>query len=218
VHRCYWDALDLQDTLVRELPDSTELGRVGLVAELPGGLSPTAYVEHLEELDARLLSIPPGHPGAKQFEDAVGDLLRLCFFRALHNIEPHSRTVNGEAIRDWIASIRAHTGFWSIIRQRYNATQVIWECKNYDDLHADDFQQVSYYLNDTIGKFALIAFRGELQPSYMRHIERVSRDRGAVIVPLGIRDLRTFIRQSKAGKLREAHIQDRYDAIVRKIS
>ncbi|WP_143235072.1 P-loop ATPase, Sll1717 family [Paractinoplanes atraurantiacus] len=218
VHRCYWDALDLQDSLVRELPDSTKLGRVGIVEELPGGLSPTDYIEHLEDLELRLTSIPLGHPGATQFENAIGDLLRLCFFRALDNVEARSRTVNGEAIRDWIAAIRAHTGFWSIIRQRYSATQVVWECKNYENLHSDDFQQISYYLNDTIGKFGIIAFRGEVQTSYMRHIERISRDRGAVVLPLGIRDLKTFIRQAKAGKLREAHIQDRYDATVRKIS
>lgn len=218
VHKCYWDALDLQDSLVRELPDSTRLGRVGIVEELPGGLSPTDYAEHLEDLDSRLQNLPLGHPGAKQFEAAVGDLLRLCFFRVLDNVETHARTVNGEAIRDWIASIRAHTGFWAIIRQRHSATQVVWECKNYLDLHADDFQQVSYYLNDTIGKFAVIAYRGEPHPAYMNHIQRVAKDRDAVILPLGIKDLRTFVRQAKAGKLRDAHIQDRYDAVIRKIS
>lgn len=218
VHRCYWDALDLQDTLIRSLPDSTELGRVGIVSELPGGLDPTSYEEHLADLAERLDTIPLGHAGSRSFEDAVGDVLRLCFFRALDNVEARARTVEGEAIRDWIASIRAHSGFWAIIRQRYGATQVIWECKNYVDLKADDFQQVSYYLNDTIGKFAIIAFRGDMQPSYLTHIKRISADKNALVLPLGIRDLKTFVRQARAGKLKDTHIEDRYDGIVRRVS
>ncbi|MFI8805599.1 MULTISPECIES: P-loop ATPase, Sll1717 family [Micromonospora] len=218
VHKCYWDALDLQDSLVRELPEATELGRVGLVSELPGGLNLTEYQEHLVELEERLDSIPLGRPGAKDFEEAVGDVLRLCFFRALENVESRVRTVDGEAIRDWVAAIRAHTGFWARIRHRYNAMQAIWECKNYQDLKADDFQQVSYYLSDAMGKFAVIAFRGEMQASYLTHIKRISSDKGGLVLPLGIRDLKVFVRQAKNGKLKEDHIEDRYDAIVRKIS
>ena len=30
-------------------------------------------------------------------------------------------------------------GFWEAMRHRYNATSVIWECKNYAVLSADDF-------------------------------------------------------------------------------
>jgi hypothetical protein len=185
VHKCYWDALELQDKLVQELPGMTELGRIGLVSELPGGIDPATYEDRLADLAERIESIPVGHLGARDFEVAIGDLLSLCFFRALDNFEERVRTVDGESIRDWIAGIRAQTGFWSVIRQRHNATQVIWECKNYHKLKAEDFQQVSYYLNDTIGKFAVIAFRGELEASYFPHIRRVASNEGKIILPLG---------------------------------
>jgi hypothetical protein len=218
VHRCYWDALDLQDYLVQKLPENTEFGPVGRLLDLPGGLDPSEYEDQLSDLARRLDEIPLGHAGASDFEAAVGDVLRLCFFRGLDNLECRSRSVGGETIKDWVAAIRAQTGFWSIIRQRYSATQVIWECKNYVDLAAEDFHQVSYYLSDPIGKFAIIAFRGETQTTHLKHIQRVANDKGALILPLGIRDLRVFVRQARAGKFKEDHIQDRYDSVVRRIS
>jgi hypothetical protein len=44
------------------------------------------------------------------------------------------------------------------MRDKYHATQVIWECKNYDDLAADDFHQAAYYMNNTAGRLVVIAF------------------------------------------------------------
>lgn len=219
VHQCYWDALDLQDVLFSEIPSSMELGRIGVVFDLPDGLDPSSYTEALEDLDSRLQSIPLGAgKAATDFEDVVGDILRLCFYRGLDNVEARVRSEEGEVIRDWIASVRTDIGFWNVIRQRYNATQIIWECKNYTDLKADDFQQVSYYMTDAIGKFVVIAFRGEMSTSYLRHIKRISSDRGGMVLPLGMKDLKVFVRQAKNGRMKEDHIQDRYDAIVRKIS
>jgi hypothetical protein len=218
IHRCYWDALDLQDILVREVHEDSKFGDFGILYELPGGLDPVSYSARLEELSQRLDQIPEGHPGAREFESAVGDLIRLCFFRALENVEERVRDDEGIVIRDWIASNRAQTGFWSVMRQRYDATQVIWECKNYRRLKADDFQQASYYANSASGRMLIIAFRGDLQPNYFGHIKRFATTQNGIIIPLGIKDLKTFVRQNMNGKITESHIQERYDAIVRKIS
>ena len=64
----------------------------------------------------------------------------------------------------------------------------------------------------------VIAFRGELQTSYYNHIRRFASEYNGIILPLGMKDLRTFIRQNLNGKISENHIQDRYDNVVRKIS
>jgi hypothetical protein len=220
VHRSYWDALDLQDVLVRSLPDSTEFGRIGFISDLPGGVDPARYSDQLDGLYERLASIPRGAgAGAMEFEDAVGDVIKLCFFRALENVEERVRDSDGRVIRDWVASNRAQNGFWETVRIRYGATQVVWECKNYDDLKADDFHQSAYYMDDAIGRFVVLAFRGrEISPAAYGHIRRVMQDRSGLVLVLTERDLRTFVRQAKNGKLKEDHIQDRYDAILRKIS
>lgn len=194
------------------------MGKVVCTLHLPDGLTPTAYSEKLDDLAERLQNIPVGPKGAQDFETAIGDVIKLCFPRALDNVEARVRNSNGAVIRNWIASNRAQTGFWSTMRQRYDATQVIWECKNYTDLKADDFHQVAYYSTKAIGRLVIVAFRGHIQQSYYSHIQRVVSELNGMVIPIGIQDLRAFVRKSRDGKITEDLIQDRYDQIVRKVS
>jgi hypothetical protein len=218
IHNSYWDALDLQDSLVKSLAQGESFHRVGLLTELPGGLDPLEYAERLDEILVRLDATPHGNKGASDFEDIVGEIIRMCFFRALENVESRVRDGEGRVIRDWIASNRATTGFWELVRVRYQATQIIWECKNYENLSADDFHQANYYMTQAIGKFLILTFRGEVEKSYIEHIRRISSDKQGLVLPLTEKDLRVFVRQARNGKLKEDHIQDRYDKIVRSIS
>ncbi|WP_158920408.1 P-loop ATPase, Sll1717 family [Streptomyces sp. NBRC 109706] len=218
IHKCYWDALDLQEALVRQLPEEKEFGKIGVIQDLPGGLDPTEYADNIDLATSELQELPLGRPGAADFEEIVGDVIKLCFFRALENVEDRSRDHEGRIIRDWIAANRAQTGFWESIRVRYDAVQVTWECKNYRDLSADDFHQVSYYMNDVVGRFIVLAFRGEMKPTYYQHIKRVATDKKGFILPITEKDLHVFLRQAKNGKVKEDHIQERYDMVLRKIS
>jgi hypothetical protein len=187
------------------------------IGHLPDGMDHAAYARQLDVLAAKLNSIPLGHDGAHDFEEATGDIIRLCFFQALKNAEARSRDIDRVVIRDWITSNRATSGFWSSMRQRYNATSVIWECKNYEDLKAADFQQVAFYMSETLGRLAIITFRGEIRPSYFGQIRRIA-ERGGMVIPLGSSDLKTLVNQNRHGNIGEDLIQDRYDQIVRKIS
>jgi len=219
IHPCYWEALDLQDLLVRSISEDQEFGSPGFVADLPEGLDPAGYSSRLEDLKKRLVELPLGMGDAPAFEDIVGDVIKLCFFRVLENVEPQVRDMEGRVIRDWIASNRAQSGFWEAMRVRYRALNVIWECKNYEKLGASDFHQTSYYLNDQSSRLVIVAFRGnDVTNTELQHIRRIAHDRRGFILPLTQKDLLTFIRQAANGKIKEDHIQDRYDAIARKIS
>ena len=178
------------------------------------------YKEKLNKTLAELKELPVGKDGARQFEDVVGSIIKLCFFKSLTNVQPKERTIEGAVIRDWVASNRAHNGFWEVIRNKHGATQVVWECKNYDDLSAEDFHQAQYYMNKTSGHFGVIAFRGnKVKDSYVKHIANIAnRNDAGVVLPLTQNDLEVFLRQAIKGTLKEAHIQDRYDSIVRQIS
>jgi hypothetical protein len=145
-------------------------------------------------------------------------VLELCFFRAFANIEAKSRTYDGHIIRDWMVSNRANGGFWESVRIRWNAMQVVWECKNYEKLKADDFQQMAWYMNDEIGRFGVCVFRGDIVPAYWPHLKTIVKDKKGLVILLNDKDLKVFIRQSRAGKVKEAHIQDRCDEITRKTS
>jgi hypothetical protein len=218
IHESYWDALDLQDMIVGSMDDTKTFGRTGLVSELPGGIDLTDYHDRLRDLADEVDTLPTGADHAAAFEDLVGEIIKLCFFRSLLNVEAKSRDVNGRVIRDWVASNRASQGFWELMRHRYGATQVIWECKNYENLSSSDFQQTAYYATPQGGRLIILVFRGEVHKSHYEHVRRIATDKDGMVIMLTNRDLKVFLRQAMNGKIKEDHIQEIYDKTQREIS
>ncbi|WP_428506484.1 P-loop ATPase, Sll1717 family [Roseateles sp.] len=220
VHPTYQPALNLRSILIQKVSEDTPLKHEGILEDLPENYRFDQYKEELKKTLEDLKTLPLGHAGAKEFEEIVGQVVKLCFFRSLTNIQPKARTIDGSQIRDWIASNRASDGFWDVVRTKYGATQVVFECKNYEELSADDFHQVNYYFSETFGKFGVLAFRGnEIKDSYLRHVGNVAnKNRAGFVLILTQRDLEVFLRQAINGVFKEAHIQDRYDFFVRSIS
>ncbi len=218
IHPSYGGALNLQQSIVSSL-ESVSLRQEGLISDLPGSIDIAGYQQELQALRDELKTLPEGEEHCQQFEDLLGELIRLCFFRVLSNVEKRVRSLDGRVVRDWIASNHASDGFWEMVRQRYAATQVIWECKNYSKLGSADFHQVSYYMNEAIGRFALIAFRGqEKKRHYYDHVRRIANDKRGVILILSGKDLDVFVRQAMNGKNSEGHLREIYDTTVREIS
>lgn len=219
VHPSYTDALNLQNIVVESLGADVTLRSEGLLIDLPEGVNLDEYTKRLADLETDLRTLPRGTGGASQFEELTGEMIRLCFFRSLNNVEPKVREVSGTVIRDWIAANVAHGGFWEMVRQRYQATQVVWECKNYDELSSADFQQAAYYMTQEIGRFAVLVFRGEMKKHYYDHIKRISSEKaGGIVLPVTETDMKVFIRQARNGKTKETHIHEIYDRTIRAIS
>lgn len=220
IHPTYQPALNLRPILVQRLGDNTSLRNEGLLEDLPENYHFDEYKAALAATSSRLKGLSKGHATAAEFEDIVGDVIKLCFFRSLTNVQAKSRTHEGSVIRDWVASNRAANGFWEVIRNKYGSTQIVWECKNYEDLQADDFHQVAYYFNQTFGRFGIIVFRGsEIKDSYHRHISNVAnKNQAGQIILITQKDLEVFLRQAINGVFKETHIQDRYDYFVRQIA
>ena len=218
VHPSYTDALNLRNVVINTLTDEASLTREGILIDLPDGINLDTYTVALTTLEQDLKTLPRGSADANRFEDIVGEVIKLCFFRSLTNVQPRVREVSGCCIRDWIAANHAAQGFWEAVRLRYHATQVIWECKNYDELQADDFHQASYYMTHAIGYFVVIVFRGEVTKHYYDHIKRIAAEKNGLVLLLTERDLTVFIRQARNGRVKESHIQELYDKTVRAIS
>lgn len=220
IHPTYHKALNLRSVLISDLKDETLLKNEGILEDLPESFQLDEYKMTLEDTLRRLQSIPNGMSGSAEFEEVVGQVIRLCFFRALTNVQPSERSLDGTTIRDWVASNRASGGFWEMVRNKYGATQVVWECKNYEELKSDDFHQLQYYLNDNFGRFGIIVFRGEeIKSSYLRHISNIAnRNNAGLVIILTQKDMEVFLRQAIKGAFKESHIQDRYDFFIRKIS
>lgn len=219
IHPCYVDALQLRNIVVTSL-DDVELQHEGLLVDLPESFTFANYTARLDELLVQLDNIPLGRPGAARYEDFIGEVIRLCFFRVLNNVEAKVRDISGTTIKDWIAANVAESGFWEMVRSMYSATQIIWECKNYEKLSSDDFHQASYYMGKALGNFCIVCFRGDYQKEhYYDHIRRIhDGPMNGMVLLLGDADLRVFLRQARNGKVKEAHIQDRFDYTARLIS
>lgn len=222
IHRTYHKALNLRNILLTDLKDETILKNEGMLVELPESFSLETYKNSILFAQDQLRKIKTGTTSASDFETIVGEVIKLCFYRSQTNVEPHARTVNGVAIRDWITSNRASDGFWQVVREKYDATQVIWECKNTTSLQAEDFHQIDYYLNSSGGRFGIMVFRGtEIKESYLRHIQRIASKNSSkprLVLLLTEKDLEVFLRQAFKGSFKDSHIQDRFDYIERKIS
>ncbi|MFS2096366.1 P-loop ATPase, Sll1717 family [Pseudomonas sp. Pseusp11] len=220
IHPTYHEALNLQPLLLKDLRDETQLKNEGILEDLPDAFNRDEYKEALQGTLDNLRTLPKGHAGAREFEEIVGNIIKLCFFRSLTNVQSRERDLEGTSIRDWVASNRAPDGFWEVIRNKYGSTQIVWECKNYDVLKSDDFHQINYYLNDTFGRFGIIAFRGEdMRANYYRHISNIiNRNKSGIVVVLTQKDLEVFLRQAIKGAFKESHLQDKYDQTIRQIS
>jgi hypothetical protein len=68
------------------------------------------------------------------------------------------------------------------------------------------------------GKLVIIVFRGEIRNHYYDHIRKVSTARGGIVLILNDKDLRVFVRQALNGKVKDSHLQDKYDRVLREIS
>ncbi len=115
-----------------------------------------------------------------------------------------------------MATNTATGGYWERLRLRYHAIEIPWECKNYEDLESSDFRQAGAYMTQETGRFSIIVFRGDIRKHYYEHIKSVAADKGGgVILLLNDKDLQVFMRQAKASKLSDQHLQERHSNIVR---
>ncbi|HXM23987.1 MAG TPA: hypothetical protein VN948_22210 [Terriglobales bacterium] len=220
VHPSYADGLQLQKRVITSLGENVSLRTSGLILDVPESFSTSAYRTKITQLSEELATLPMGIASSRKFEDLIGEVIRLCFFRSLSNVQPRCRNVGGTSVRDWMASNRAPIGFWAIVREKYKATQIVWECKNYEELKADDFQQVSYYMNDEVGRFAIIVSRSSspLKQHIFDHIRKVFQQSKGLVLVLREADTKTFLRQALNGKQSEHHLQDLFDNAERLIS
>lgn len=218
VHPTYRDALDLQDIYIDSLIDLNV--RQGRLFDFPDALDLNGYREKISELLEDLNTTPQGRESARHFEGVVGQIIRYCLYRPLTNVQEQVRDHGGTVRRDWVASNRASMGFWETMRLRYDATQVVFECKNYDALDASDFHQAAYYMTGAGGRLVFLVFRGEFDVAKhgTAHLKRIATEKNGLVIPLSDRDLRVFLRQSLKGRVKDDHLQNRYDEIVRAIA
>lgn len=158
VHPCYWKALDVLVT-----PESNEL-LIQVNDEYGGDLTdePVALrLRRLGQLPEELSSIGLGHAGSHQFEKWVVRAVRLLFSGPLTNIELKPNPSVALNQRDVVATNSTTSEFWRRIYEDYRSRQIIFECKNYEELTPEDFRQVLDYATGEYGNFIIVVRRGK---------------------------------------------------------
>jgi hypothetical protein len=117
-------------------------------------------LQRLGRLPEELGGIPLGHAGSRDFEAWVLRAVRVLFSGALTNIELKPNPSAALSQRDVVGTNAAQVTFWRRIYEDYKSRQIIFECKNYDELTPDDFRQVLDYSTGEYGNFILVVRRG----------------------------------------------------------
>lgn len=157
VHPCYWKALDISilsgsEELLIQINDECEVTSTSETADL--------RLQRLGRMPEELSHIALGQNGSRSFEIWAQRAVRVLFSGSLSNIELKSNPSTALNQRDVVATNSAKGGFWRRIYDDYQSRQVIFECKNYEEVTPEDFRQVLDYSTGEYGKFVVIVRRG----------------------------------------------------------
>jgi hypothetical protein len=157
IHPCYWMALgvnhaDIEPARAQEIFDDYD---IRVISAQPG-VRKAKLGQMIGEFDR----MPMGEEAAGDFEDWCLRAIRVIFTVQLTNIELHPNKASVQR-RDVVARNLAQSVFWKRIREDYGVRQVIFEVKNYRELGAAEYRQMSTYLNGEYGTAGFIISRDE---------------------------------------------------------
>jgi hypothetical protein len=158
VHPCYWKALDV----------SIINGAYNVALQINDDYNVVSNkdpidlrLRRLGRLPEELTEIPLGHAGSRDFEIWVLRAVRVLFSGPLSNIELKPNPTIALNQRDVVGTNATQTTFWRRIYEDYKSRQIIFECKNYEEITPDDFRQVLDYATGEYGDFIIVVRRGK---------------------------------------------------------
>jgi hypothetical protein len=184
IHPCYWQALDV--TAI-----SDDGGRVAEVFDEYEIEVKSQDVEQKKKTIGRhigaLATIGSSADGAGEFEQWCFKTIRWVFAGGLRNVEMKPNK-NAVSRRDVVGRNDGSTHFWRRVLEDYEARQVVFEVKNYDEPLQDDYRQALSYLGDPYGRIAFIVYRSDrinltasLGLSWMREYYKSSQHRALIV-------------------------------------
>ena len=157
VHPCYWKALDIS---IKDDPQDVVIQINDEYEVVPSEKLNELRLQRLGNLPEEFAGIPSGRTGSRDFEAWILRAVRVLFSGALANIELKPNPNAALNQRDVVGTNTTKTTFWRRIYEDYQSRQVIFECKNYDEITPDDFRQVLDYATGEYGRFVVVVRRG----------------------------------------------------------
>ena len=157
VHPCYWKALDIS---IKDEPLDVMIQINDDYGVIPSDEIIELRLKRLGKLPEDLTNIPTGRAGSRDFETWAFRVVRILFSGALSNIELKPNPSKALNQRDIVGTNNEKTDFWRRIFGDYQSRQIIFECKNYEEVTPEDFRQVLDYSSGDYGRFGIIVRRG----------------------------------------------------------
>jgi hypothetical protein len=221
VHPCYWRVLNINppadaEPVLLTINDEYD--------ERPAPELGDFRTARLGQVADELPRTPRGAEGAAAFEKWVLRAVTLVFDGTLSNpeLKPNPGATQQ---RDVVATNLAERGFWKRIYDSYGARQVLFECKNYEELTTDDFRQVLSYMTGEYGKFAIVVLRSDKEIFSPREEDWIRelyyKHGGLIVMPLPAEQLSRAIRKLRNPNRKVSYAEDllgkRMDHIVRRV-
>lgn len=129
------------DPLFKQIPVTSAKKKIKAVLELPTGKTDNAdrkYEDHMAELQASML------------------------YPDLDFAKEQSRTDAGVSIRDLVFYNNRSIPFLAELYDKYDATQLVTELKNVEEVTPDHIDQLNRYLGGALGRFGILFTRNKL--------------------------------------------------------
>ena len=157
IHPCYWIALNLSKNALS--PDDAEQINDEYEIQVTS-LAPELRSQKIGQLISALVQIDDGIDCASDFENWCFNVLKLIFSSHLDNFEQHPNGFSTQR-RDIVATNIESSAVWKRIRSDYGVRQVIFEVKNYKDVGASEYRQMSTYLARNYGSLGFIISKSD---------------------------------------------------------
>lgn len=155
IHPCYWIALNLSKNALKQ----EEAEQINDEYEIKvSSLTPKLRDQKIGSLIASIGQLPEGRDYSSDFENWMLAAIQTAFAGRLTNIQIHPNR-NAVQRRDIIGTNLCLSPAWKRIREDYSVRQVIFEIKNYKEIGADEYRQMSTYLHDQYGNLGFIVTR-----------------------------------------------------------
>lgn len=155
IHPCYWLALSTTQSELKldEAEDINDEYDIEVTS-----ISKEQRNQKIGSLLNEMDLIPEGSQGAYDFEAWCLKAVKIIFAGTLCNVELHPNK-NSLQQRDIVGTNLGGSNFWRRVLEDYKSRQVVFEVKNYQDMTADVYRQVSSYLCNEYGTIGFILTR-----------------------------------------------------------
>lgn len=153
----------------------------GTLIDMPAIVDPKVYDA---ALISRLSAILPGRNQWAEYQELMAEICTHLFSEELAAPIQQAPPRSSSRRLDLVLYNASQRGFWNEIRHHHSANLVVFEFKNQEELGHSDIDQVSAYLKDIRGSFAIVTCRSSQNKKVYRNLAALYQSSNLIIIPI----------------------------------